>query len=151
MHASPEAQGATSRRRHSERAALGEAVIRAILAALLVLATLSPALAGQKSAPKKTPIKVALNSHVGHAPMNLTVTITLGVPVEDRMVCLVIETTWGSGKTEETCLPHSTAQQGSQRRVYIRELPEAEYVIQAMVHLGGDKWERSTPAHLSVR
>jgi hypothetical protein len=117
-----------------------------LTAVLVALALTAPAAA----APKQ-PIRIALSQHVGYAPMALKITIHLGVVVKERPVCLLLDTTWGDGKTETTCQPWDTEKQGSQIIIHIRNMPAAEYVVQAAVHLGGDKWERSTPAYLSVR
>lgn len=123
--------------------------MRRLLAAVLVaMALTTPAAAADN---KKQPIRIELSHHVAYAPLALKVTTHLGIPVKERPVCLLLDATWGDGKTEETCQPWDTEKQGSQIIIHIRNIPEAEYVLQAGVQREDGKWERSTPAYLSVK
>lgn len=125
---------------------LGGCSLRRLLAATLVaLALTTPAAA---AAPK--PITVKVTPSVGLSPLAIRITATVGIEVEERMLCFIIQ------DADRTCVQYDSKRMGSQQSIVIDNVPAGEWrVFAGIATFEGMREEKylhlSDPATLIVR
>lgn len=117
---------------------------RTILAGLLVLGLLVPALAAPK------PITVRVTPSVGLSPLAVRITAQVNMIVEERMLCFVIV------DADRTCIQYDSKRMGSSQSIVIDNVPAGEWrVFAAITTYEGMRAEEylyfSDPAMLIVR